>query len=472
MKHDLKLDMFKSLVDHAENGYMIANGEGLILYTNRAYLRAVAQGREMVGHYMQEYVENGDIARSSLLMAIEEKRKVSIVTETNGVNGRRTAIVTSTPYFDVHGEIDKVVTQSRDQTELEDLRRQIRLLETHLEKNSLQGSDKPDYGADVIVVSRRMRQVMDLASKIKDVSSTVLLLGESGVGKEVVAQYIRRNSSYRDKPFVAVNCSALSEALLESELFGYVGGSFTGANKAGKKGFFEAAQDGILFLDEIGEISLLLQVKLLRALEDKAVTRVGDYRRIPINVRIISATNKDLRQLVQEKRFREDLYYRLNVVSIQIPALRERPDDILPLALFYLHRYNQMYAMSKRFSKAAIQRLQHYSWPGNIRELKNVVERLVVTSGSSLIRETDLTFLNLEENQLGYLPDESAFSVQVNDVVPLEQAVEAVEKQLLLLAKQKYKSSRKMAQHLSVSRATICRKLNKYQIKLEDGAEF
>lgn len=470
MEKALELEIFKTLVDNAENGYMIADGKGLILYTNQAYLRAVGNGQVMVGHYMREYIESGDIKRSCLLMAIEQKRKTSMITTVKAVDGtKKKVFVSSTPYFDEQGQVRMVVTQSRDQTELAELQDQIRLLEMHLDKNRLQGSNRPDYGPGVVVVSDNMRRVMELASKIKDVSSTVLLLGESGVGKEIIAQYIRHNSTYRDKPFIAVNCSALSEQLLESELFGYVGGSFTGANKEGKKGIFEAAQGGILFLDEIGEIPLSLQVKLLRALEDKAISRVGDYHRIPINVRIISATNKDLKQLVQEKKFREDLYYRLNVVSIQIPALRQRPDDILPLALFYLHRYNQMYAMDKRFSKGALQKFQRYSWPGNIRELKNVVERLVVTSGTNLIHKSDLP-LFLEDDRFEYVPNEDAFSVTVNDVVPLDYAVESLEKQILLLAKRKYKSSRKMAEHLHISRATVCRKLNKYSIEFAESS--
>ena len=294
-----------------------------------------------------------------------------------------------------------------------------------------------------------------------------MLLGESGVGKEVVAQYIRNNSIFKDKPFIAVNCSAFSEQLLESELFGYVGGSFTGANKEGKKGLFEAAEDGILFLDEIGEISPRIQVELLRTLEDKSICRVGDYQRIPIHARIISATNKDLKQMVQEKKFREDLYYRLNVISISIPPLRQRTDDIFPLLLFYLHKYNQMYDTDKRFTKAAIQRLQRYNWPGNIRELKNLVERLVVTSGGDLIRESDLLPLRLEQNASEVDVGENAMSLQFDQLVPLDYAVEEVEKQLLLMAKKKYVSSRKMAQHLKVSRATVCRKLKKYNISLE-----
>lgn len=465
MEYSVDLKTFKDLVDKADNGYMIADGEGRILYTNQAYLRAVSQMKTMVGHYMQEYIDCGHIKRSSLLMAIEQKRKVSMITVTRGVNGPKTAYVSSTPYLDEEGEVYRVITQARDQTELEDLKEQVRLLENQIDKNKLQGGDKPDYGPSVVVVSAQMRSVMELAKKIKDVNSTVLLLGESGVGKEVIVQYIHQNSIFKSKPFIAVNCSALSEQLLESELFGYVGGSFTGANKEGKKGVFEAAQDGILFLDEIGEISPQIQVKLLRALEDKSICRVGDYRRIPINVRIISATNRDLKKLVREGQFREDLYYRLNVVSIHIPALRQRADDILPLILFYLQRYNRMYAMNKRFTRAALQTLQKYAWPGNIRELKNVVERLVVTSSGDLIRESDLLPLNLEDSRFGDIPVESLFSVQVNDLVPLEYAVESVERQLLLLAKQKYGASRKIAQHLKVSRATVCRKLNKYHIQ-------
>lgn len=471
MWESLELQDFKTLVDNAENGYMIADGKGLILYTNRAYLRAVSQIESMVGHYMSEFIENGSIKQSCLLMAIEQKRKVSMVTVTHGANGEKTAYVSSTPYLDENGDVYKVITQARDQTELTELKEQVRLLENQMNKSMFLGGDKPDYGPGVVVMSKKMRGVMELADKVKDVNSTILLLGESGVGKEVVAQYIRNNSIFKDRPFIAVNCSAFSEHLLESELFGYVGGSFTGANKEGKKGLFEAAEDGILFLDEIGEISPRIQVELLRTLEDKSICRVGDYQRIPIHARIITATNKDLKQMVQEKKFREDLYYRLNVISISVPPLRQRTDDIFPLLLFYLHKYNQMYDTDKRFTKAAIQRLQRYNWPGNIRELKNLVERLVVTSGGDLIRESDLLPLRLEQNTSEVDVGENAMSLQFDQLVPLDYAVEEVEKRLLLMAKKKYISSRKMAQHLKVSRATICRKLKKYKISLEEDEE-
>ena len=468
MEWHLKLEDFKEIVDNAENGYMIADGKGLILYTNKAYLRALAQVNNMEGHYMQEYIKSGSIKRSSLLLSIKHKKRISMVTTSTGERGNLTAVVSSTPLLDENGEVYKVITQTRDQTELEDLKSQVKMLEEYIGRKDFQDTDKPDYGPGVVVLSSQMRHVMDLANKVKDVNSTVLLLGESGVGKEVVALYIRNSGVFKEKPFIAVNCSALSEHLLESELFGYVGGSFTGANKEGKKGLFEAAQDGILFLDEIGDISPQIQIKLLRALEEKAIYRVGDYRRIPINARIISATNKDLKALVQQEKFREDLYYRLNVVSIPIPPLRRRADDILPLVLYYLNRYNQMYALNKRFTQAVLQALQKYKWPGNIRELKNVVERLVVTSNSDLIRMSDIAFLNLEEDAAVPISGKEAFTVEINDLVPMEYAIETVEKQLLKMAKEKYGSSRKMAQHLTISRATICRKLQKYQIEAED----
>ena len=465
MGEKLSLEDFKALVDEADTGYMIADGEGLIQYTNDAYLRAVAGQEElpMVGRYMQEYIDSGSIKRSSMLMAIEQKRKVSLLTV---IRNNKTAYVASTPFFDENGKVYKVITKARDETELEDLKKQVRLLESYVDKKQLEGEGASDYGSDIVVVGQKMRDAMELAKKVKDVNSTILLLGDSGVGKEIVAQYIHRNSVFKGKPFIAVNCSALSETLLESELFGYVEGSFTGASKQGKKGLFEAAQDGILFLDEIGDISPNLQVKLLRAIEDKSICRVGDYKTIPVNVRIIAATNKNLKEMVYKKTFREDLYYRLNVVSINIPPLRQRRSDILPLLLFYLNRYNHMYNMQKKLSKDVLSALQIYKWPGNVRELKNVVESLVVTSEGSLIRQADLDRLKLEE-ELEEITSGENISIQVNELVPLEHAVSIVEKQLLLKAKQRYGSSRKIAQHLQVSRATISRKLNKYGIQEE-----
>ncbi len=474
MKEQNILEALKMLVDLAEDGYMIMDREGCVSYHNTAYLRAVSMDMEsMIGHNLREYIERGDIKRSSALMALEQKRKVSMLTV---IRNDQTAFVTSTPVIDKDGNVEMTLTHARNNTELTELKRQIRLLEEHAEKRDFEGRSGPDYGSDVVVVSRRMQTVFELAGKVKNVGSTVMLLGESGVGKDVVAKFIHGSGTYKDKPYIAVNCSALPEHLLESELFGYTGGSFTGARREGKKGLFEAAHNGVLFLDEIGDISPNLQVKLLRAIETKTITRVGDYTAVPVNTRIITATNKNLSKMVREGNFREDLYYRLNVVTISIPPLRERSDDIRPLLLFYLNRYNHMYNMVKKISREAMAVLQSYRWPGNIRELKNMVERMVVTSDNDTIETADLMFADeweweKETDMNKYEGNDgegmAAVSVSISRLVPLEEAVEYMERKLLTKAKAELHTSRKIAKELKVSRATISRKLQKYHIKEE-----
>lgn len=456
MAHKLCLEDFKALVDRADDGYMIADADGVYLYTNKAYLQAVGIDRDVVGDRMQDYIDRGDIERFSMLMAIEEKKQVSLLST---VRGKQTIYATSKPIFDQDGNITKVFTHVKDVTESENLRKQVRTLE-NLGKG-VQSQEASEYGNGTVVGSRKMQEVFDLANKVKDfLSSTIMLLGESGVGKDVVARYLHQYSALKKGPFIAVNCGALSEQLLETELFGYVGGSFTGANKAGKMGLFEAAQGGTLFLDEIGDVSPGLQVKLLRAIENRTITRVGDYREVPISTRILTATNKNLPNMIASGDFREDLYYRLNVVTITIPPLRERKDDIQPLLLFYLKLYNEMYNLNKSMSKDLLRTLNNYAWPGNVRELKNVVERLVVTSDNDIIGKCDLP--RSREETTG-----EPISVSVNAIVPIEQAVSCVERKLLQKAWQELGTSRKIAEALEVDRSTISRKLLKYHIAVD-----
>ncbi len=218
-----------------------------------------------------------------------------------------------------------------------------------------------------------------------------MITGESGVGKEVVANFIHlENSLKKNKPFVAVNCGAIPENLLETELFGYCDGAFTGALKGGKNGLFEAANGGTLFLDEIGEMSLNLQVKLLRALETRTITRVGAANAIPVDIRVIAATNKNLSQCVANGTFRDDLYYRLNVVSLEIPPLRARTADIAPLALKFIHKFNRLYGQNKKFTYEVMKEMENYPWPGSIRQLKNVIENMVVVSNNEFLQINDL----------------------------------------------------------------------------------
>ena len=266
-----------------------------------------------------------------------------------------------------------------------------------LEKKSLSAKEQvyreekeAEFPADIIAQSVQMRAVLDLARQVAPESTTVLLTGESGTGKEVVARFVHRSSPRSQGPFVAVNCAALTESLLESELFGHEKGAFTGATQS-RQGRFELADGGTLFLDEIGEMGRSLQSKLLRVLQERSFERVGGTRTVTVDVRVVAATNRDLETAMREHEFREDLYYRLNVFPIEIPPLRERPQDILPLARYFVGRVSRrMGKPEKAISCQAEQLLLGNSWPGNIRELQNAIERAVIVSRAQEISPPDL----------------------------------------------------------------------------------
>ena len=295
--------------------------------------------------------------------------------------------------------------------------------------------------------------MIELALTAAEYDSRVLLQGETGTGKEVIAKLIYRNGKRMGKPFVDVNCGAIPENLLESELFGYEKGAFTGAREEGKKGVFELADGGVLFLDEIGETSIPFQTKLLRCIQEGAVTRVGGVRAVPVDVQIIAATNRDLLREVKEGRFREDLYYRLNVFPIEIPPLRQRKSDIVSLVYLYASKFNDKHGTDKMFSREALEALQNYRWPGNVRELANVVERLMLISKNKIIKEDELQFLFFAENS----PEEQELTE-----ASLEKHVERIEKEVISKYLMRYKRRAELADALGISIATLNRKMRKY----------
>ena len=297
--------------------------------------------------------------------------------------------------------------------------------------------------------------IINQAKKIADFSSTVLLYGESGVGKEVIAQAIHQLGRRQAKPFLKLNCGAIPENLLESELFGYSKGSFTGADKNGKEGYFKQADGGILFLDEIGEMPIHLQVKLLRVLQEQEIIPIGSTAPIKVNVQIIAATNKKLEKMVEEGTFREDLFYRLNVIPIHIPPLRERTEDISLLAFHFLQQFNEKYERNYHLTPDAINVLEFYPWPGNVRELQNIIERLVVTAEHSSI---DAEFVS-QFLSMGF--EHKKMRPVITRVIPLQEAVDYVEEQLILMAMNQYKTTTKAAKALGISQSSVSRKYQK-----------
>jgi transcriptional regulator with PAS, ATPase and Fis domain len=304
---------------------------------------------------------------------------------------------------------------------------------------------------ELIMESSAMKRISKIIKTIAHVGSTVLLLGESGVGKSQIAKFIHSTSTRSTQPFISVNCGAIPESLIESELFGYEEGTFTGGKKGGKVGLFEAAHKGTIFLDEIAEFPLNLQAKLLGVLQENAVRKVGSTEEKKVDVRVIAATNKNLQELVEKKLFREDLFYRLNVVPLTIPPLREREKDIHILIDHFLFKYNTKYHLRKEINDEVKQELIQYKWPGNIRELENTIERIVVTN---MTEKEVLEEKNIRENGWSFSPKAP---------ISLKEAKRQVEKELILKAYGEYKSTYKVAEVLQVDQSTISKKLKVYK---------
>nr|WP_263325144.1 sigma 54-interacting transcriptional regulator [Neobacillus sp. Marseille-Q6967] len=422
--------------------------------------------KELIGKNILELEDQGLFTPSVTRLVLEKGKKVSIVQETRA--GRKILAV-GNPVFNEKNELDRIIIASRDITETTRLKselQEIRKISEQYKKELDDFKSKDRFLKKLIYCSPKMEKIINQVKKIADFSSTVLLNGESGVGKEVIAQAIHQLGKRSQRPFLKLNCGAIPENLLESELFGYAKGAFTGADKNGKDGYFKQADGGILFLDEIGEMPMHLQVKLLRILQEQEVIPIGSTTPIKVNVQIIAATNKRLEKMVEEGTFREDLYYRLNVIPIQIPPLRERTEDISLLAFHFLQQLNEKYNRNYHLTPDAINVLEFYSWPGNVRELQNIIERLVVTADHAAI---DAEFVS-QFLSLGY--DNKKMKPTINRVIPLQEAIDHVEEQLIVLAMNQYKTTTKAAKALGISQSSVSRKyqkiLNEKNIKTEN----
>jgi PAS domain S-box-containing protein len=385
-RQDKQLSLFSQMVSVLHDGIFIADAQAMTLYVNDAFLSlSGTRWEDVVGKSVYQLMAEGIVSNSATAAVIESGKPASTI---NVYPRGKTCLVSGTPVF-TDGHLTRVICVIRDLTELNSLRdklNQARSL-TLSYKRQLKEIEARQESKDILNTrSRIMKNVFEKALKVAAVDATVLLLGETGVGKDFLAKFIHDAGERKKRGhFVKINCGAIPETLLESELFGYERGAFTGADKQGKAGLFEIAKNGTLFLDEIGEIPRALQVKLLNALQDKKIYRLGGTNVIDLQARIIAATNADLEKLIDEGLFRKDLYHRLNVVTIQIPALRERYDDILPMAMSFLEEFNGQYGRNCYFSPKTLELFLNYDWPGNIRELKNTVERLVIMSNEECI---------------------------------------------------------------------------------------
>ena len=384
-------------------------------------------------------------------MVLESKRRVQAIQTT--ATGKK-LLVMGTPIQNEAGKIIRVINTSRIIPNENDLSKELEdtrlLLDGYKRELALSRMEKEN--TSFIAASPEMQKVFGRAMKVSETDVAVLITGESGVGKEVLANLIATKSRRADKPYIKINCSAIPPTLFESELFGYERGAFTGAERNGKPGLFELANHGTLFLDEISEIPINMQAKFLRVLQEKEFMRVGGTKTKTLDVRIIAATNKNLLEEIERGNFRKDLYYRLNVVQICIPPLRERRDDILPLSLAFLEKYNRKYNLDCKFSPEVMDAFFRYSWDGNVRELQHAVERMVVLSPQSLIEVESLPEI---------IAKERGEVIHVSEIIPLKDAQRILEEKLLAMARKKYKTTTAIAEVLGVNQSTVSRKLSK-----------
>ncbi len=448
----------------SSDGIWVCNGKGKVIDINEASEKLNGiQAQQIIGKNISDLVNGGLFDRSVTLEVLETKRQVSVLQHMKRTH--KIILATGTPVFDEKGDVFLVVVNERDMTQLnaiQDQLEQSRMVTEKIKDELAELSVLELKDQEIIADDENMRQVLHLTLKLAHIgASDILILGESGTGKGLLAKFIHKNSNRGKKPFIQINCAALPENLLEAELFGYEKGAFTGARQEGKAGLFELAQDGTLFLDEIGDLPHSLQAKLLKYLDDHEVMRLGGLKPKKIDCTIIAATNRDLETRVQQKRFRQDLFYRLNTFTIRIPPLRERPDDIFELVHFYMKKYGKEYGLNRRISPDALKMLQAFPFPGNVRELKNILKKAVVMSERESVDEIIHQSLSADAGQ--YI----ASSVQPHQGRGLTHRIFDLEKEILQNAMTCCRSTREMARYLKISQPTVVRKLKKHRLYRE-----
>ena len=415
------VENFDAIFDAIHDDLLISDGEGIVLRVSPTFedVYGVEKDR-VVGRSVFE-LETEGVFKPSIIAKVLQRREKVTMQQRNRTNRR--IVVTATPVFGDDGEIKLVVSYSRDITEMVELQNQYMQLENKIEQYTEEINQLRQKAAleDVVIgKSPQMVNILETIRRVADFDANILFLGPSGVGKTMLAKIVHQQSKRKKGSFIDINCAAIPEHLLESELFGYEKGSFTGAGNKGKVGLIELANGGTLLLDEISEMPLSLQAKLLKTIQDKVITRVGGTKEIKVDFRLITASNRDLEEAAGRGTFRKDLYYRLNVIQIQIPSLRERKDDIIPLIDFFTEKNNRKYGLHKEFHPRALEALVNYSWPGNIRELSNIVERASMTCEGDVIPKDLLPQEVLREQTKG-----------VREVNNLNKAVEEFEGDLI-----------------------------------------
>ncbi|KMM35858.1 sigma-54 interaction domain-containing protein [Guptibacillus hwajinpoensis] len=448
---------YKAIFHSLQEDILVTDPEGTIVKVSEGTGMVYGvKADDLIGRSVYDLEKEGLFTPLATPMVMKTNKRVTFVQ--TGPEGKK-LLVTGLPVYDEGGQLVRIVSYSHDITELmeiksgmEEMSLEMERVRSELERLKLQQDD-----TGIIARSEAMRKLMATAKQVAGVDVNVLLLGESGVGKTEMARYIHHKSDRRNGPFIEVNCGAIPEALFEAELFGYEEGSFTGARKGGRMGLAEMASSGTLFLDEVGELSLQNQVKVLKLIQEKRFYRLGGRKEIQSDFRLLSATNRDLDQSVREKTFREDLFFRLNVVPLIIPPLKDRREDILPLIQSFLDRFSEQYKRRRILDKFVLHELSQNEWRGNVRELMNLIERLVVTSDALTIQTSDLP--------INYRIQDQGYSNMNNFSETLQESIEKVEKERLQIAKRQFRTTTKIAAALGLSQPTVVRKLKKYRIK-------
>ncbi|MDL0220109.1 sigma 54-interacting transcriptional regulator, partial [Clostridioides difficile] len=429
---------------------------------------------DILGKNVSFLEDSGYSTKSPIPIVLKTKTKFSLEQDTQ--TGKK-LIITATPIFDENGNLEFTVENCRDITELnniknklEDTKKQVKKYKSEVEtlyRTALRIEDT------VIMDGIVMRPIINTVNHVSKTDVSVLLLGESGTGKSSLARYIHHNSNRSNGPFITINCATISPQLLESELFGYTSGAFTGASTKGKVGLVELANGGTLFLDEIGDIPQNLQAKFLQLIQDRTFTPVGSLKNKKVDIRIISATNVDLVSKVKEKKFREDLYYRLNVIEIKLPPLRERRDNLVEIIKYYFNRYSSDFNLNKTISKEAMDAIANYRFPGNIRELQNIIQKILLTCTDNHITIDDLPNILTKNIHITNNGNKTHIS-QINKVIisdskstnyknkNFDTLIKEYEKNIILDAYEKFGSSYKVAKHLEISQSKANRLIRKY----------
>jgi PAS domain S-box-containing protein len=435
----------QDVFEYAFDEIFVTDDKGIVVRVNSMCERHYQlSAKELVGKHVKELQKEGIFYPSATLEVIEKKRPVELVQTTK--SGEYLHVRTR-PVFDDEGNLRRVISYSRDLTELYQLRQKVEEMDNQLKTYKKELRETYEHEG-LIFKSITMQKIIETIKKVSVVDSTVLVLGETGVGKSRLVRHLHEVSHRKNDSFYEINCAALPTNLIESELFGYSGGSFTGANREGKKGLLESAHKGTLFLDEIGEMPLEIQAKLLQVLQEKTFRPIGGRELKKVDVRIVAATNRDLSTMVKQGTFRKDLYYRLNVIPISIPPLRERTEDILPLIYHYLQHFNKKYGRDVKLAPSTLQMFVGYPWEGNNREIENVIERIVITADDFVMVE-DLP-LSMQEATV----EQSGQS--------LYRMLEEVERNIILKAYKTYGSSYKVAEFLQISQSAATRKIKKF----------